>query len=70
MRLGEKREWLKELQQGTEADGMRRTMEYLGILDSETGYYYYSHIFPDFRAQHCNYAINRIRKYDYKDTNK
>ena len=19
-------------------------------------YYYYSHIFPDFRAQHCNYA--------------
>ena len=37
MRLGEKREWLKELEQGTEAEKMRRTMEYLGMLDRETG---------------------------------
>ena len=34
VRLGEKREWLKE--QDTEADEMRRTMEYLGILCRET----------------------------------
>ena len=35
MRLGEKRERLKE--HGTAADEMRSTMEYLGILDRETG---------------------------------
>ena len=30
-------------------------LEYLVILYIQY-YYYYSHIFPDSRAQHCNYA--------------
>ena len=33
--------------------------------DQVTEYYYYSYIFPDFRAQHCNYATLLAGRSEY-----